>query len=129
MEWIYYPFIIWLFGTLYQTVELFWRRRTHVSMFWAGGLCGLLLETVCNGIFYSTPLFFRCLLGALVITGVEFCFGCLVNLKLGLNVWDYSEQKGHILGQICPVYSALWVVISLPALLLLEGLNTVILTP
>ncbi len=100
-----------------------------MSMFWAGGVCGLLLETVCNGIFYPLPLFFRCLFGALIITGVEFSFGCIVNLKMGLNVWDYSTQKGHILGQICPFYTALWAVVSLPALLALEGLNTLILSP
>lgn len=92
-------------------------------MFFAGGLCAVLLQFLCNGVFYALPLFFKCLLGAAVITGVEFSVGCIVNLKWGKNVWDYSNMKGNVLGQICPFFSALWCVLSFPALLLLDTLH------
>ncbi len=126
MELIFYLFAFWLGGTLYQTLELWWRRRTHWSMFFAGGLCAVLLQLLCNGIFVALPLLVRCLLGAVIITGVEFSFGCVVNLKMGWNVWDYSQVKGNVLGQICPYFSALWCVLSLPAILLLDVFHQMI---
>ena len=27
---------------------------------------------------------------------------------LGLGVWDYSNQPGNVLGQICPAFGLLW---------------------
>ncbi len=86
----------------------------------------MLLQFLCNGVFFALPLIFKCLLGAGIITGVEFAFGCTVNLKFGMNVWDYSHVKGNVLGQICPFFSALWCVLSLPALLLLDFLHDAI---
>lgn len=126
MELIFYGFTFWLGGMLYQALELWWRRRTHWSMFLAGGCCAVLLEFLCNGIFFSLPLFAKCILGALIITAVEFCFGCVVNLRLGLQVWDYSGFRCHLLGQVCLFYSILWGIVSLPALLLLNVLHTLI---
>lgn len=92
-------------------------------MFLAGGLCAVLLQFLCNGVFFALPLFFKCLLGAVIITAVEFSVGCVVNLKMEQNVWDYSNMKGNVLGQVCPFFSALWCVLSLPALLLLDTLH------
>lgn len=126
MELIFYGFTFWLGGTVYQSLELFWRRRTHWTMFLAGGVCAVLLEFICNGIFFALPLFFKCVLGALIITAVEFTVGCIVNLRLGMNVWDYSGLRFHVLGQISLFFTVIWGVISLPALLLLNFLHTVI---
>ena len=127
MELLFYLFIFLLGGVLYQGLELLWRSRTHWSMFLAGGTCAVLLDFLCNGVFFALPLFLKCLLGAAVITGVEFAFGWVVNLKLGWGVWDYSDRRGNVLGQICPIYSAYWCVLSLPALLLLDFLHRVML--
>lgn len=126
MELVFYGFAFWLGGTVYQTLELWWRRRTHWSMFIAGGLCAVLLEFLCNGVFFALPLFFKCVLGALIITAVEFSIGCIVNLGLGMNVWDYSGFRFHILGQVCLFYSFLWAILTLPALWLLNLLHTLI---
>ena len=126
MEYVFYLFVFLFGGTVYQALELFWRRRTHWSMFVAGGVSAVLLQFVCNGIFYGVPLFFKCLLGGTLITAVEFSVGCVVNLGLGLKVWDYSGCRHHILGQICPFFSAVWGVLSFPALLLLDFLHTMI---
>ena len=126
MELIFYGFVFWLGGTLYQALELWWRKRTHVSMFLAGGTAAGLLEFFCNGVFFALPLFFKCLLGALIITLVEFSFGCVVNLGMGLKVWDYSGYPWQVLGQVCLFYSLLWGVVSLPALLLLDFLHRLV---
>ena len=60
----------------------------------------------------------RCLRSAGIITAYEFVVGCLVNLRLGWQVWDYSSQPGNVLGQVCPLFCFLWLMLSLPVLLL-----------
>lgn len=81
----------------------------------AGGLSLVCISRV-NAAMRRRPLALRCLAGGGVITGVEFIFGCVVNLLLKWNVWDYSAQSVNLLGQICPLFSALWVLISVPAI-------------
>lgn len=93
----------------YPLLELLWRRRTHVSMALAGGICFSLLYRIHAR---KAPLFSRCLMGALAITSVEFITGLIVNRLLRLGVWDYSRAKAHLLGQVCLYYSCLWFVLS-----------------
>ena len=64
------------------------------------------------------PLWQRALLGAGLITGVEFLSGCVLNLWLRWAVWDYSRLPGNLLGQVCPLFCFLWFLLSLPVLLL-----------
>lgn len=103
-------------GCGYVGLELLLRRRSHWTMFVAGGLC---FSVICALSAYTAlPLPLLCALSAFVITAVEFLTGCVVNLALGWNVWDYSGQKYHLLGQVCLPFSALWLLLSYPALLL-----------
>ena len=92
-------------GTIYVLLELLWRGRSHVSMFCAGGLALLLL----HGLFlrFALPLFAQCLLGGLVITAIEFVAGAIVNVRLKLNVWDYSKMPLNLYGQVCLPFSLL----------------------
>ena len=46
------------------------------------------------------------------ILSAEFITGCIVNLWLGLNVWDYSGLPGNILGQTCPQFALLFLPLS-----------------
>ena len=91
-------------GCGYVLLELVYRGRSHSSMFVAGGLCLVLI-----GFLDALPLpfFLRALLGAAVITAVELTIGLLVNRDF--SVWDYRDQPGNFLGQICPLFSALWI--------------------
>lgn len=94
-------------GSAYVGLELLWRRRSHISMFGAGGLCFLLL-----GKLGKTPLPrpVQGLAGAGVITAVELGTGLLVNRDY--RVWDYREEPGNFMGQICPLFTALWVPVA-----------------
>lgn len=101
-------------GVVYCGMETLWRGWTHFSM----GICG----AVCLCVFYRFeqkisfrrhPLLLRALLGGIVITAVEFIAGCIVNLGLGLNVWDYSAKPFDLLGQICLPMSLLWGVLCI----------------
>ena len=99
-------------GTIYVLLELLWRGRSHVSMFCAGGLALLLL----HGLFlrFALPLFAQCLVGGLVITAIEFVAGAIVNVRLKLNVWDYSKMPLNLYGQVCLPFSLLWCLLTLP---------------
>ncbi len=103
-------------GSIYPTLEMAWRGRTHVSMAVAGGLCLCLIDKICNIRLKRRPLFTKCLAGAGIITGVEFLTGVVVNIAWKLDVWDYSFLPFNILGQICLPFSVLWALATLPAM-------------
>lgn len=101
----------------YSCIELAWRGFTHWSMAVAGGSCFLLIHTV-NRKWPSKKLWVKSLMGAGIITGVEFVTGCVVNLLMHWDVWDYSHRAFHLLGQVCPLFSVLWFLLCIPVLLL-----------
>lgn len=92
---------------LYCLLEILWRGRTHWSMFVAGGLCFLSIGGIARR-FKRACLLYKCILGSIIITTVEFVFGCIFNLWMRLNVWDYSRIPFNIGGQVCLLYSVLW---------------------
>ena len=94
-------------GLAYNAIEILWRGYTHWSMFIVGGACFQIIGRVQNA-FRHLSLFRRCVLCSAAITAVEFASGCLFNLHLKLNVWDYSKMFGNIYGQVCLLYSVLW---------------------
>jgi len=94
-------------GSLYSMLEILWRGYTHWSMTITGALCFMTLYAL-HVYAVGIPFFWRCLLGALGITVLEFTAGCIVNLLLGWKVWDYSSLPFNLLGQICPLFSFFW---------------------
>ena len=107
-------------GTVYLSLELLYRGRSHGSMFLAGGLCFLLIGHM-NRVEPKLPLPLRALVGALIVTAVELGTGMVFNRQY--QVWDYRDQPGNFMGQICPLFSALWVPLSLMALVLFGYLD------
>ena len=107
-------------GIGYGLLELFWRGRTHWTMLLLGGVCFLCIGTIRRKGF-SLPL--RSLLCALIVTALEFLTGCVVNLRLHWAVWDYSANRFQLLGQVCALYSFLWLLLSLPACALAKALD------
>ena len=67
---------------------------------------------------WETSLILQTIVGVLIATVGEFIAGCVVNLWLGWNVWDYSNMWGNVLGQICPQFILLWIPITLIAIIL-----------
>ena len=102
-------------GTLYMLVELLWRGYTHWSMCLVGGACFCLIGGIHTAL-KGAPLALRCVACAAAITAVEFGAGCLFNLCLGWQVWDYSMLPLNLCGQVCLRYSGFWGVLSLAAL-------------
>ena len=96
-------------GLLYFILELAWRGHSHWTMFILGGICFLAIGAVNELIPWCMPLWQQALIGAAIVTVLEFLTGCIVNLWMSWGVWDYSGLPGNVLGQICPQYIALWV--------------------
>lgn len=107
--------LFYLGGSAYMGLELLWRGHTHGSMFVAGGTCFLLIGLL-NRLRSRLPLLLRAVAGAGIVTMVELGIGLLVNRNY--EVWDYRGRPGNFLGQICPLFSLLWIPVSLFALAL-----------
>lgn len=114
-------FCFLLGGAGYVLIELLWRGRSHFSMFIAGGFAFALLHALFQR--YALPLPVKCIVGALVITAIEFIAGYIVNLRMGLNVWDYSGRPYNLYRQICPGFALLWALLSLPIALLCDHIK------
>ena len=110
-------------GILYVLLEIIWRSHSHWTMFLLGGLCFVCLGAINEIIPWEMPLWKQVLIGACIVTGLEFITGIIVNLILHWNVWDYSSMPGNILGQICPQYFILWLPVSLVAIVLDDWLR------
>ena len=101
-------------GALYACIELLWRGWTHWTMVLCGGLCFLLMYLISA---LALPLYKKCILSTALICLVEFITGCIVNLQLKWQVWDYSDLPYNLLGQICPQFLVMWLFLSLPGIM------------
>jgi len=102
--------ILWLcLGMIYLTIEGLWRGWTNIVMLPIGGFCGLAIGAVNQSPrFYRCKMVWQCLIGTIIVLAVEFISGCILNLWLGLGIWDYTGMFGNILGQVCIQYGILW---------------------
>ena len=97
----------------YGILETLFRGFTHWTMLVTGGLVFVILYHL-NSKNENAPLWKKCLTGAIVITMVELAVGCIVNIWLGWNVWDYSAYTYNFLGQICLAFTVLWFFLCIP---------------
>lgn len=107
--------LFWVGALGYCALELAWRGYTHWSMGLTGGACLVGLYALHRRL-ASRPLALQALAGAALVTAAEFAVGCVVNLLLGWNVWDYSGWRVQLLGQICLVFCLLWYLLCLGVL-------------
>ena len=104
-------------GSIYYGIECIYRGYSHWTMAILGGICFVLIGGINEYISWDTPLWKQGLIGSAIVTSLEFVTGCIVNLWLGWNVWDYSDTPFNILGQICIPFSIIWFFISLLAII------------
>ena len=100
-------------GSAYVALEWLWRGWSHISMFFAGGTCFLLLGKL-NSVRPRLKLPLRGAVGAGIITMVELLAGLLFNRRY--TIWDYRHLPGNFHGQICLPFFLLWIPISLAAM-------------
>ena len=92
-----------------------WRRWEAFALCSSGGLN--------NYLPWEMPIWKQAVCGSALVTAVELVTGVVLNLYLGLGVWDYSKMPCNLLGQICLPYSALWVGLSLVCIFVDDGLR------
>ena len=100
-------------GVGYYSLEVAFRGYSHWSMALCGGICLYLIYHM-NRKLAKKKLAVRALGGAFIITAVELVCGCVVNLALGLGVWDYSHIPLNLFGQICLPFTLLWFLLCIP---------------
>lgn len=103
-----YLFLFCLGGALYYGIEWGFRQYSHPSMFLLGGICFIICGAFNEILAQDVSLPAQMLLCTLSITTLELIFGYVLNIKLGLNVWDYSRQPFNFRGQICLLFSVIW---------------------
>ena len=57
---------------------------------------------------WDVPLWMQAAGCAVLVTATELIAGLILNVWIGLGVWDYSDLWGNLWGQICPQFAAIW---------------------
>lgn len=106
--------VLFLFGGLvYYLIEILWRGYSHWTMIILGGLCFVAVGLINNVLSWNMVIELQALIGAILITSLEFVVGLIVNVELGWSIWDYSNVPFNFLGQICLPFSLLWYILSI----------------
>lgn len=109
--------VLFIFGGLiYITIELICRGYSHWTMFILGGACFIMIGSINNFLSWETPLAVQAVIGGFIITTLEYITGCIVNIKLGWDIWDYSDLPLNIKGQVCVPFMILWILLSVIAI-------------
>lgn len=107
---------VFLMGAIgYGSIETLWRGYTHWTMLLLGGLCLYSIYLIAGRM--KEAFWKKILLCTAVVTSLEFAAGCVINIRLGWDVWDYSDSFLNLMGQICPLFSLMWMLLSIPCLI------------
>ncbi len=125
--------LLWFWtGGVYFLGEVVWKtcwgRPETISwtMFALAIILAIPLERFGAELPWKMPLIGQACICAAAITVVEFFTGLFLNIWLGLGVWDYSKLPGNILGQICPQFFLLWLILSVVEIIMLDWMRYVI---
>lgn len=110
-----YLILLLIGGFVYYAFELVLRGWSHWTMFLLGGICFILIGEYNEHVDWDTPLIKQGVVGACIVTALEFVVGMIVNVYLGWNIWDYSAVPLNFMGQICLPFSIAWIAVSILA--------------
>lgn len=103
-------FVIGAFA--YGIIEITARGYTHISMGLLGGLSMLVIHISNSarreGMNYVLQIFVI----TVFITSIELITGEILNVMLGMRIWDYSQVPLNVDGQICPRFSVFWLMLA-----------------
>ena len=118
-NYLFKHFVLFLIGGfLYYTIEILWRGYSHWSMFILGGICFIFAGIQNEHTSWEEPLWKQVLKVDVFVLIAEFIAGCILNLWLELNIWDYSNLKFNILGQSSLLFAVLFLPLCLIAIVL-----------
>lgn len=100
-------FLLFMFGgSCYYGLEILWDGSSHYAMFIVGGVCFFLVG-IQNELFKWSKVV-QIIVGTIVVTVIEYIAGYILNIRMGLKIWDYSNLPLNINGQVCLWFSLLW---------------------
>lgn len=99
-------------GSIYYLIEIAYRGYSHWTMFILGGVCFIVVGAINEYYSWDMSLVKQCVIGAVFITACELAFGIVLNIILGMHIWDYSNVPLNFLGQICLPFSLAWTLLS-----------------
>jgi predicted membrane protein len=107
--------LLWSWGgTVYFLLEVAFKtlRGEQAQISWTMLVLAVILtipvERCGEQLPWEVPLWLQALACALLVTAVELAAGVILNIWLGLDIWDYSHLPFNLWGQICPQFSAVW---------------------
>lgn len=114
--------VMCLSGFVYTSMEVIYRGRTDLSMYVLAAIVGLEIFLLNNTIYtFDTDFLVQVLTGALLATAGEFLFG--ITLNKDYHIWDYRKLPGNIMGQTCPQFTLIWIVVCAFALVFLDWVD------
>ena len=116
-KFLKYELLFFVGAFLYYSLEVLFRGYSFLAMAVCGGLCFLLCGAI-NEKDRCMPLVLQMATAAVGITVIELIAGLVLNVSLGLNMWDYSSMPGNVLGQICPQFMVIWFFLSAVGIIL-----------
>lgn len=128
-EWLL-SVLLWVWvGTFYFFIEVAWKtahgRPEAIS--WTMLALAILLAVPMERFGAELPWKMSLLLQAVIcacgITVVELAAGVVLNIWLGLGIWDYSAMPWNLLGQICPQLFLVWIALSMFGIVMLDWMR------
>lgn len=117
-----YITLFFIGSIVYMTMEIMWKGETHWTMGVLGGICLIIIGLI-NELFSDIPLLYQGFIGSIIITFLEYFSGMLLNVKLGLGIWDYSMLPWNVDGQVCLYFSIIWIFVSMFASILDDAIR------
>lgn len=107
-------FLFTVFGNLYFVIETIYKGHiTHWSMYIMGGIIGVSIGKINEYIPRETRFLLQCFYGMCIATLGEGISGLVLNVWLGLRIWDYSNMFGtFFMGQCCIPFCLIWFALS-----------------
>lgn len=99
-------------GIGYYGIELIYRGYSHWTMMIVGAIAFIFIGLINEFLKWETPLILQSFIGGIGVTCIELIAGCIINLHFGLNVWDYSQLPFNLAGQICLLFTIMWMGLS-----------------
>ncbi len=112
-----------VFGLMYYGVEILYRGYSHWAMAVLAGIIAVLIGGLNDTFSYEMPFDLQILVGTCFATVFEGIAGIILNVFLGLDIWDYSNLWGtFFFGQCNVFFCVAWAVLLIVYIVLQDCL-------
>lgn len=109
-------------GEVYTTLEVMFRGRTHITMYILAFIVGIFIFLVNNTLFeFDTDFLIQVFSCTGFATLMELIFGLTFNQDH--SIWDYTGMFLNYKGQICLLFTIIWIIICGLSLILLDWID------